>query len=51
MAAVKPDFIRGAIDEWLNKRNTVQDDNNQEDYIEMTQDVYNAIMNDDWLSK
>ena len=51
MAAVKPDFIRGAIDEWLNKRNTVKMTTIRRIIVEMTKDVYNAIMNDDWLSK
>ena len=44
-------FLSDAIGECLDKRNSVQDDRDNEGYIEMTADVYDAVMGLSWLSK
>ena len=46
-----PSFISKAIQEMLDKRNTVQAEGKDEDYIEMLPEIYEAIVSDKWLSK
>ena len=41
---VKPIFLSDAIDECLDKRNVVKEYDDNEDYIEITPDVYDAVM-------
>ena len=49
MAVAKPEFLSESINEALDKRNTAKVAEDNEEFIEMTANVYDVIMTDNWI--